>query len=306
MLRNETNRYRALVVLASGLLAMSACSGGETDGPVTVSSGGGTIDTGSGFSSGDDAGRTGEQDAGAGWVDAGARDWSCLENTTWARAESATLEYTGRATGALDGEPLAGVDFEVCGDTADPSCSSPVLNGTTGGDGTFTGTLPMGDDRGGFDGYARVTGGEDVVDLLVFFNPPITENDGAPVATPVITQSAFERIAEMTIGERPNPDRGHLALEALDCSWSSAAGVTFEIETADGQTTEAYLRGGMMPDTSADRTDGSGMGGFLNVPPGDVTVTAKIAESGEVVGTVDVFVEPGTVSEVSVAPTPVH
>lgn len=247
---------------------------------------------------------TGSRDAGATWVDAGTSDWSCLESPVWARADAAELEYTGRAVGATSEEPLADVDFEICPSADDASCANPVLEGTIDGDGMFTGTIPMGDDRMGFDGYARVTGGEGVVDTLVFFNPPITENNDAPDRTPLVTEQMFQTFTEAGMGESPNPDRGHLALEALDCTWSPASGVQFSIDTADSETTEAYLRGGMTPDTSADRTDGSGLGGFVNVPTGEVTVTARAAESGEVIGTADIFVEAGTVSEVAVAPTP--
>lgn len=301
MFRKEGTWKEWLPVLTSLLLVAGACGGGAETG-ASASSVDGTGGGAEKPTSGTDAGST-SPDGGASWVDAGLQDWSCLDNPEWARADRAELEYTGKAVAAVGGEPMAGVEFEVCPDASDASCANPVVEGETGTDGTFTGTISTGEDRLGFDGYARVKG-DDVVDTLVFFHPPITENKDAPDRAPLVTRDLFETFATAGMGKSPNPERGHLALEALDCSWSRAGGVTFEIDTGDAETTEAYLRGGTTPDATAERTDGSGLGGFVDVPPGEVTVTARVAETGEYVGEVDVFVEAGAVSEVAVAPTP--
>jgi hypothetical protein len=231
-------------------------------------------------------------------------DWSCLSDVEWASASSENLEYTGRAATAFGDEAMSGVEFEICPNVADVSCSDPVVTGTTDGEGQFTGTIPTGPKRKGFDGYARVTGTSSTVDTLIFFNPPITENQGAPVSVPMLSSSTFDALSNAVMGLDPDPERGHLALEALDCTWRRTAGVTFEIDTADGESTELYMNDGM-PTASTSKTDATGLGGFFNVSTGDVTVTAKSAETGETIGSVDVFVEAGTISEVAVAPDPV-
>ncbi len=161
----------------------------------------------------------------------------------------------------------------------------------------------MGKNRTGFDGYARVTGGDDVLDTIVFFNPPITENEDAPVGVPLLNQSTFDMMTEMVMGLEANDERGHLALEALDCTWRRTSGVEFEIDTSDQETVELYINESM-PTTSTSTTDATGLAGFFNVPAGEVTVTAKSAETGHTIGTAEVFVEAGAISEVAVAPEP--
>lgn len=301
----KTLRFTTIATIASAAACLSlaaGCAPGADSTPVSIDAGPSSTgeESETDALAGQFSGDAGAENA----VDTSDADFSCLDGVAWATADAESLEYTGRAVSAMSGEGLENVEFEVCADASDPSCSERVMAGTTEADGTFRATLPMRADRSGFDGYARVTGDEGVMNTVVFFNPPITENREAPESTPLVMQSTFDRLVDATMGVEPDPDRGHLALEALDCTWSRTAGVTFEVDAADGRTTAAYLRGEMMPSVTADRTDKSGLGGFLNVPTGPVTVTAKIAETGEVVGRADVFVEAGTVSEVAVAPTP--
>jgi hypothetical protein len=80
-------------------------------------------------------------------------------------------------------------------------------------------------------------------------------------------------------------------------------GVSFEIDVADPQIQVAYLdTKSSKLNPSATKTDETGKGGFANVPPGPVTVTAKVA--GRIIGKQSAFVRAGTASMLVLGPTP--
>jgi hypothetical protein len=87
-----------------------------------------------------------------------------------------------------------------------------------------------------------------------------------------------------SIGGTLDPSRGHLVMLVWDCDQRPASGISFELSGGPPSgSTRIYLRGAVISD-HATETDSSGVGGFFNVPPGQVVVQASRIDTGEVLG----------------------
>jgi hypothetical protein len=97
------------------------------------------------------------------------------------------------------------------------------------------------------------------------------------------------------------PDLGALIMEVADCVNSPAPDVVFEATASQGILTPIYLQG-EVPNLALDRTT-NGLAVALNVPPGVVHITARLAATQEVVvKDRPVVVRAGTVSIVWLGP----
>ena len=81
-----------------------------------------------------------------------------------------------------------------------------------------------------------------------------------------------------TLGVTADPTRGSLNLSMEDCNQMSALGVHFTAAPADGAT--AYYSIASAVSGTADATDTSGNGGFINLSPGTLTLTASLEQTG--------------------------
>jgi hypothetical protein len=73
-------------------------------------------------------------------------------------------------------------------------------------------------------------------------------------------------------GIQVNPAAGNLFIQALDCDGNPAAGVTYQIAQSGTQVSPLYVNNGIVS-VAVTHTDASGVGGFVGVPPGFVSVT---------------------------------
>ena len=84
---------------------------------------------------------------------------------------------------------------------------------------------------------------------------------------------------------KPNPVPGVFgSLQALDCDGMPAAGISFKVIEHRDLVHSLYVDNGVVS-SSATHTDASGVGGFISVPPGFVTV-AGYQEDGTQIGEV--------------------
>ena len=99
------------------------------------------------------------------------------------------------------------------------------------------------------------------------------------------------------------PDRGDLIVRAYDCLGQTAEGVVFSSLEGDDSTVPFYMIKGI-PSTKQSQTDDSGRGGLLNLPPGSVTLTGRVAATGQEVGTLSVFARAGELTYTALVPAP--
>jgi F0F1-type ATP synthase membrane subunit c/vacuolar-type H+-ATPase subunit K len=92
----------------------------------------------------------------------------------------------------------------------------------------------------------------------------------------------------------------------LSVKQSTAAlglGVAVTIAPSASGIVPGYFVGGMLA-ASAKQTDASGRGGFVDVPQGSITLTAKVVATGQTLGTAHVVARAGSVANVTLAPSP--
>ena len=109
------------------------------------------------------------------------------------------------------------------------------------------------------------------------------------------TQAEIDSFFSLNGGSE-DPARGHVGFGIADCDAMLAPGVVVSASTADAETIVAYDDAAGIPTTSLDESSTAGIALFLNLPPGEVTITGTVAATGEVVATRTAFVRAGTVT----------
>lgn len=187
--------------------------------------------------------------------------------------------------------PVPGITLEGC-NPLDVLCSSPVTAAVVSDDaGGATVVVP--DDFSGFfqfvgSGYlpSKVYVGHLLADASTFQAPfPMLDVSGTLELASVLKVPMYLD---------PEAGVGHFFFQVYDCFDHVAPGVSFSLAIDGGpDTVQWYLTGGV-PSTVATATDTEGAGGTLNVPAGAVLVTATLAGTKQIIGTVNVVVVAGS------------
>ena len=239
----------------------------------------------------------------AGATDAGD-PWSCLANPPPAAPPpdadvAVTMALFDPVTPApgRNGKPLPGIVIRGCA-KLDVVCANPIVASvTTDADGNAKLAIPA-----GFDGYLELTG-PSIVPALWYFSP-LPDAEAAPRSYNVglLSPASFSQIAA-TVGASIDDTAGHSFNFALDCARSYGtfgSGVSFTPSATRTGTRSFYLINGL-PSTTATTTDGSGVGGFVNLKPGVLTITGDLA--GQRTGSVSVLIRAGVITYSPIAPS---
>ncbi|MBI5502065.1 MAG: hypothetical protein HY907_17615 [Deltaproteobacteria bacterium] len=226
-------------------------------------------------------------------------DWSCLGSVVWGTPIEASLDMTGTALDYVTDAPIEGATVKVCA-RADAACATPLDEGTTDAAGQVTLTVPLG--TTGFDGYFEVSA-TGYVTVLRYTVEPITEMPGADARVVSMVDTTTFAMLAAAAGVTPDPTRGHLVVNALDCNPTLAAGVSLDVDTADVSSTAVYMVGGL-PSTSATETDSSGAAGFINLPAGAATISTTLVSTGEAIASTDITIRAGAAALFPLPPTP--
>jgi hypothetical protein len=191
----------------------------------------------------------------------------------------------------------AGISVRPC-PKLDFSCTTPVGPAVkTDASGSATLDLPA-----GFDGYLEIDNGTKTVPALWYFSPVPIKDGTYNVA--LLSPTSFDRIAA-GVGATIDPNAGHAFIFALDCTstyGTFAAGMSFSSDQGSAETSAFYLINGI-PSKKATATDASGVGGFANLPPGTVTVTASVAATGARSGSISALIRTGVITYAPIAPS---
>lgn len=232
---------------------------------------------------------------------ADAGPWGCLGSTSAVAPAEAAVTVTmsfydpvtpspGRA-----GKPLEGVSVRGCA-RLDVTCTRPVVGSVTSdAQGNAPLRLP-----GGFDGYLEISG-PTIVPALWYF-APLPQGDGQ-YTVGLLSEASFNQIAQ-TVGATIDPNAGHTFNFALDCArtyGAFGAGVSFTSDATAPATRGFYLIDGL-PSTTATSTDSSGIGGFVNLKPGVLTLASNLG--GQRIGSVSVLIRAGVITYSPIAPSP--
>lgn len=260
------------------LLAVMAVACSD-EGPSTTTTGGGGQPGVGGGTAGSGAGA-------AGGGGSSGNDWSCI-----GQLEAKTFE-PGTAVGNMlvvelqDDSPLTDITVNVCSVT-DVDCANPLDSGVTDATGRVTLDVTTAEQR-----YLELIG-PTILDAISFNNGP-PRSDPFDELVRVIAPETFA-VVENLLGVTADPARGHAGVQANDCQGAIGVGVTFEISTADADTVIGYFSSVGAPNPNLTETGVDGRAAVANIPVGPATITATVAETGQVIGTRSFFVRPQTI-----------
>jgi hypothetical protein len=227
--------------------------------------------------------------------DTSDNDWSCLSglvgrNTSLTPTDrNRPLSFSMRITDNVGNVPQ-GLTARACSNL-DPECMMSVTEVIPADpNGVIELTLYQ-----GFFGFLEILG-TDIVSTLYFFPDVLTEDTEGPTIRS-ITDPQLRALAALN-GVQIDPARGHMALIVEDCAGARASGV--ELANDKGGITFYYLAG--IPTNSQASTAADGVGGFVNLASGQVSVRAVLANARrDEVTAKSMYVRPGwmTVSVIS-------
>lgn len=229
-------------------------------------------------------------------------DHRCLPNPMW-RCEPTPPPPVGD-TGmtklvlpvidAISLAPVTNSRLSAC-NKLDLVCGSPVVTTTTDSKGELTIDVPP-----NFLGYVQQIDNASYANAL-YFLPPVLPSSGRLQNFPLIASGPSLDALALGLNATLDAARGHLILVVVGCDGVGLAGVKFSTPQADKSTTAFYVRG-QLPTTTATDTPVDGDGGFLNIVPGTVVITATDVKTGVEINTVTVLVRAGFITTTYIRP----
>lgn len=249
----------------------------------------------------------GAVDADVEGVDALVADpvWGCLDNVAPpAEPEPATpVRFLTRFQGILSTAPLVGLPVKACLAT-DLACAQPYASTITTDAGVAAFTLYH-----GFLGYVDVAPSDDNPDIIpaLYYVRPVPDKKVVVseelVPTANLVKNAEFAFLTNSIGKQVKTQYGHLFFGALNCQGRFAANAVLRAEPISSDTFTYYTDAAGTPSITQDKTTESGNGGYINLPPGEVTVTLRL-DNGRRIGEHKVVIRKGTITYLPVGPTP--
>ncbi len=236
-------------------------------------------------------------------------NWACVGHVVWPVPTTHATTLTASVSDFASLMPVAGMAAYVC---PFQSCETKLGTGQTDATGVLTIQVPAVATPHviglAADSYAVLTS-PGIAKTLFFWEYPVSEAQatiGAPeiyVAQTVEWAGAFASQGLTW----DSSSRGIIGVLVRDCRLSFAGGVRLSLSGAnsDDGIRPFYLVNQTQLDLSAMATDPStGVGGFVNVPEGEFTVTAIPNAIGVRSGSAKVYVEAGALTEVFLDPMP--
>jgi hypothetical protein len=238
-------------------------------------------------------------------------DWACVGHVTWPSPKSPTVTLTEKIVDNQSGSPVSGLNVSICNGCPCPSPSNPLLGDAQTDDaGIYSVQIPNPSGIGniGLNGCAQYHPDPDsgITPEFAYWGYPLSEAQAVDTATSTEgrTITSEETASIYGVFGVPLDPTGApwLTLFVLDCLGSLASGVQITIQP-NAQVPEFYnVPGGAS--LTATQTSSQGSGGFLNVPPGQYTVTATPLSLGKPASQIVVNVQAGTVTGALMFPTP--
>lgn len=230
--------------------------------------------------------------------------WACVGDYAWPLPVNETEVFEDTLVDFVTGKPLGDVTVRAC-DRRDPECLEPFDEQTSDPSGKVTLTLPMlkktgfGSGEDGFDGFRWLTG-PGLRPTYRYANLPAVQGGAGVYA--VANAATTQALAQAT-GIVVDPTRAVIVAEIKDCYSIHAAGVRFEADATDAASTPYYLVTGV-PNTTQTETTANGIGGWVNVPPGQATIVAREANTGRELARSIVSTHAGATTVLVMLPSP--
>lgn len=228
--------------------------------------------------------------------------WGCVGKHLPPPADdrSAPVAFPLRFLDETGGGGRAGVAVAACEDN-DPDCAAPIAQLSSDADGTLA--VPL---WSGFKGFLKIDPDAGTSALYSTYLPVIPipdKNVQNPYigVWPLFGKDVFPALATTSGGDPLKAGYGHLLFIALTCNGQRAPGMRATTDVVSGDTYGFYTDDSNLPSKTLQSTQKDGVGGFINLPSGNVVVTLR-RDSGELVSAHTIFVRPDTLTIVSIDP----
>jgi hypothetical protein len=207
-------------------------------------------------------------------------DWSCLGSVPPGTNETelgAPITYTVRLLDLGTRSPVPNMRIRVCGLT-DVDCVMPVADVAVDPDGWVD--IPLTEN---FSGYLELLS-PSTVPSAFYLGEGLHTMTEYPFL--VVTEPSLQGLVAAT-GVGFIPTAGTISVRTLDCQSNTAPNIA--VTNTTGGVTYYFANG--LPDPTPRATDGDGIAGFINVPPGLTTLQARLAD-GTVIDSRSFIVRP--------------
>jgi hypothetical protein len=256
-----------------------------------------------------------------GSVDAGV-EWACLgKHEPPIPVAPATVTITADITDFFSNgaQPSPGLTLHACFNPRDDGCANRSPDFISDANGVAHIAVQIKPPATNFSGYLEVQGAatsgdggtipaadggvEQIVPYIWAFYEPIAQDGEYPLAT-FSTEEFGLLVNTVQNGATPDPGRGHLAVQATDCTNTAAAGLSLSlIPSADAEGLGFALSGsGETPTAGLNVTDGTGLVGIFNLRAGNTQVTMTRVSTSQPTGAQTVIVRPGWLSTIRMQP----
>ena len=226
------------------------------------------------------------------------------------------------------GAPATAIDVRLCAVT-DALCANPrtALTATDAGapDANATGSgIDAGAEGGtgwvspakdgviiataevGFEGFFEIRSNT-YFPTVRFTSPPLRNGETYNLDEIMLRGLEIQFFAMQATGGKKsyNPAKGLVFTLARDCNQVPLQNVSFSATSVDSEQFEFYVIN-TTPSVDDTKTDQTGRGGFVNVPPGLTTFTAYYADTGVKIGSTRALVRAGYNTTLSILPSPVR
>jgi len=216
-----------------------------------------------------------------------AEQWLCVADEGTIRTN--TVRYGFHIVDFLSRKPPKNIVVNACRSN-DVACVEPVAVFTDQeGTGHAQFELPS-----GFFGFFELKSAS--LTTLLYVTKPIIKNT-LNRDLPVLTAETIQLTAGI-LGYEFDMAKGLALLEALDCTDTPQGGIQF---TLSGATGDQFYLVDQVPSRDAtlteyDAINNTANGGFVNVPPGFVTFTARLGVDGLELGSFNAQIRPNTIT----------
>jgi hypothetical protein len=223
-------------------------------------------------------------------------EWGCLEPGARSTAVPvfaptvAQVIYSIQVVELSTGQIYPDAQVRACG-LADVTCESPVADWVEV-DAEGWVHLPLFRD---FVGYLEVVATGAVPDVF-YLNQPLRESITEYPLTLVPLASIVPLVS--LVGVQLQANTGIVAIRAFDCLGNTASGVSLSSSTAG---TPYYFIDGL-PTGAVSATDGDGLGGLVNVPPGLAVVELEAPTGISIGGPQSLVIRPNSISAIYLRP----
>ncbi|APR86577.1 Hypothetical protein A7982_11926 [Minicystis rosea] len=218
--------------------------------------------------------------------------WSCVGAFTWpAPTTAGTVKVTIRATSFTTDLPFPDATVRAC-PRADLDCAGPIVTGTTNAEGIAELDVPA-----GFTGYFDATA-TDTLESLVYLAWPLTSDT---IYDLQLGPYELYKGLVMSGGGTVDDTKGALFVYTRDCLGDDAPGVHLDL---DPPNIDGFYFVNGSPVALQQGTSTDAIGGFANVTPSTITLTAKLVESNKPIALFTALVRTKTLTYITLTPTP--